>query len=117
MKVLKALSDRYRQETGRKPRPYSKDISNRSTSRNSQAVDALNASVTSEYNHTRYSSQITNLYDPKVRTRSGIRGRLDSLENTSFSGLDLSSRPNTGNLKTKVTFVDSSKHSTQGNEK
>jgi len=122
LKVLKALSDRYRQETGRKPRPYSKDyskdVSNRSTSRNSQAVDVLNSSVTSEYNHTRYSSQITtNLYDPKVRVRSSIRGRPDSLENTSMSGFDFSTRPNTGNLKTKVTFVDSSKHSTQGNEK
>ena len=116
MKVLKALSDKYRQETGRKTRPYSKDVSYRSTARNTHAGDPLNASVTSEYNHTRYSSQITNLYDPKVRVRSSIRGRLDSLENTSFSGLDFSTRPNTGNQKTKVTFVDSAKHSTQGNQ-
>ena len=110
-KILKALGERYKQGQERKIRPYSKDILSRSRNSTVAGGDPLNSSMNSELNHTRYSSQLNNSYDPKIRIRTKTRNRIESLDTSSMSLIDsFSTRPNTSNFKTKVTFMDSAKH-------
>jgi len=105
------LGERYKHGTTRAMRPYSKDVFSRSRYSTGTGGDPLNASMNLELNHTRYSSQLNNSYDPKVRIRTKTRNRVESLDTSSLTLMDsFSTRPNTSNLKTKVTFLDSAKH-------